>query len=43
VKRLLLIHHDPEHDDEDLQRIVDAARGEFEATEAAREELCIRL
>jgi phosphoribosyl 1,2-cyclic phosphodiesterase len=43
VKRLVLIHHDPEHDDDEMQRIVDQARGEFEATEAAREGLCIGL
>jgi phosphoribosyl 1,2-cyclic phosphodiesterase len=43
VKRLVLIHHDPEHDDEQMHRIVDLARTEFACTEAAREGLCIRL
>ncbi len=43
VKRLLLIHHDPEHTDEDLRRIVDLARAEFSCTDAAREGLVVRL
>jgi phosphoribosyl 1,2-cyclic phosphodiesterase len=43
VKRLLLIHHDPEHDDQQIDRMVDMARAEFEATEGAREGLHIKL
>ena len=43
VKKLVLIHHDPEHDDAEMQRIADAARKEFENTEAAFEGLCIQL
>jgi phosphoribosyl 1,2-cyclic phosphodiesterase len=43
VKKLLLIHHDPEHGDEEMRRIVDAARREFEGTDAAREGMCVQL
>lgn len=43
VKKLVLIHHDPEHDDDAMQRIADAARQEFGNTEAAVEGLCIRV
>jgi phosphoribosyl 1,2-cyclic phosphodiesterase len=43
VKQLVLIHHDPEHDDAEMRRITDAARNEFENTEAAFEGLCIQL
>jgi phosphoribosyl 1,2-cyclic phosphodiesterase len=43
VKRLLLIHHDPEHDDGEMRRIVDLTRAEFEATDAASEGLTVRL
>ena len=43
VKRLVLIHHDPEHEDAEIHRIVDQARAEFECTEGAKEGLTIRL
>jgi phosphoribosyl 1,2-cyclic phosphodiesterase len=43
VKRLVLIHHDPEHDDSEMHRIVQLARAEFACTDAAREGLTIRL
>jgi len=43
VKRLVLIHHDPEHEDTEMHGIVDLARAEFEGTEAAKEGLSIRL
>jgi phosphoribosyl 1,2-cyclic phosphodiesterase len=37
VKRLILFHHDPEHDDVAVERIVAAARGEFAPSDGARE------
>jgi phosphoribosyl 1,2-cyclic phosphodiesterase len=37
VKRLLLFHHDPSHDDLTLHGICTNARQEFQATEMARE------
>jgi phosphoribosyl 1,2-cyclic phosphodiesterase len=37
VKELVLFHHDPERDDEEVKRIVDDARGEFGAVRGARE------
>lgn len=37
VKRLVLFHHDPEHTDEEMERICEAARREFAATEVAIE------
>jgi phosphoribosyl 1,2-cyclic phosphodiesterase len=43
VKRLVLIHHDPERDDSALHRLVDLARAEFPFTEAAREGCSIEL
>ena len=43
VKKLLLIHHDPEHDDDDMRQIVDLTRGEFEGADAAREGMSIQL
>jgi len=41
VKRLVLFHHDPNHDDEWMKQIVHEARRHFENTEAAREGLDI--
>ena len=41
VKRLVLIHHDPGHDDRFMNRLEMEARTEFEQTEAAREGLTI--
>ena len=38
VRRLVLFHHDPDHTDENLDRIVDEARGHFAETVAAREQ-----
>jgi len=35
--RLFLIHHDPTHDDEQVESMVEAARGVFTPSEAARE------
>ena len=43
VTRLILFHHDPRHDDQCMQRIVDEARKHFENTEVAREGLEIAL
>jgi phosphoribosyl 1,2-cyclic phosphodiesterase len=43
VKRLVLIHHDPERTDAQLQEIVNLARSEFEHTEAASVGLAICL
>jgi phosphoribosyl 1,2-cyclic phosphodiesterase len=43
VKRLVLIHHDPERDDSALHRLVDLARAQFPFTEAAREGCSIEL
>jgi phosphoribosyl 1,2-cyclic phosphodiesterase len=37
VKQLVLFHHDPEHDDQAMARILDQARAEFENTMGARE------
>lgn len=37
VKRLILFHHDPGHDDEWMRQIVHEARRHFENTEGARE------
>jgi phosphoribosyl 1,2-cyclic phosphodiesterase len=37
VKRLILFHHDPTHDDGTVQKFVDQARQTFENTEAAKE------
>jgi phosphoribosyl 1,2-cyclic phosphodiesterase len=37
VKQLLLFHHDPNHNDAAVSQIVDRARAEFPAAEAARE------
>jgi hypothetical protein len=40
VRRLALFHHDPDHDDETLDRLLDEARSQAEkATERAREEI----
>jgi phosphoribosyl 1,2-cyclic phosphodiesterase len=38
VKQLILFHHDPAHDDAEIQHFVDQARRTFENTEAARED-----
>jgi phosphoribosyl 1,2-cyclic phosphodiesterase len=37
VKKLILFHHDPSHDDDMLDAIVQQARGKFRATDAAQE------
>lgn len=37
AKQLILFHHEPEHGDEEITRIVDAARAVFENTLGARE------
>jgi ribonuclease BN (tRNA processing enzyme) len=37
VKKLILFHHDPSHDDRTVQDFVDQARRTFENTEAAKE------
>ncbi|MBZ5607028.1 MAG: MBL fold metallo-hydrolase [Acidobacteriia bacterium] len=37
VKQLILFHHDPNHDDQMISRIVEQARAHFPNTEAARE------
>jgi phosphoribosyl 1,2-cyclic phosphodiesterase len=41
VKQLVLIHHDPDHDDSTLCHIVDKACEEFEFTRAASEGSCV--
>ena len=43
VKRLILFHHDPDHDDKQIDSILRQARGRFRATLAAREGLTLRL
>lgn len=43
VKQLVLIHHDPEHDDSTLSRIVNDACEEFEDTSAAVEGTCFAV
>jgi phosphoribosyl 1,2-cyclic phosphodiesterase len=43
VKRLILFHHDPSHDDAFLDGIVSQARFHFENTDAASEGLDIRV
>ncbi len=43
VKKLILFHHDPGHDDAFLSDIVQQARKHFPATQAAREGLCLRV
>lgn len=43
VKRLLLTHHDPSHDDDAIQAKVDAARVIFPGTDAAHEGQRLRL
>jgi phosphoribosyl 1,2-cyclic phosphodiesterase len=43
VKRLVLIHHDPERTDVQLREIVNLARAEFEHTEAASVGMTLRL
>ena len=43
VKQLVLFHHDPQHDDKAISRIVEDAAAEFDNTIAAREGLSIRL
>jgi phosphoribosyl 1,2-cyclic phosphodiesterase len=37
ARRLFLFHHDPTHDDEQIEAMVEAARLDFVASEAARE------
>jgi len=43
VKKLILFHHDPSHDDETLNQILGNARQQFENTDVAKEgcELCL--
>lgn len=43
VKRLILCHHDPDRSDDEVDRIVEAAREEFPGVEAAREGMNILL
>lgn len=43
VKRLILIHHDPDREDSQLHKIVNLAREKFESTEAASVGLTIHL
>jgi phosphoribosyl 1,2-cyclic phosphodiesterase len=43
VKRLLLFHHDPNHNDEDIDGIVKQARGWFAETSGAQEGATISL
>ena len=43
VKQLLLFHHDPNHDDEEMDKIVMEARGSFGAVSAAQEGMTISL
>ncbi len=43
VKRLLLFHHDPEHDDAALERLCQEARLQFPATDLASEGLEVKL
>ena len=37
VKRLILFHHDPSHDDQTMNKILDEARRHFENTDVAKE------
>ena len=43
VKQLVLFHHDPSHDDADMERIVELAREIFECTSAATEGVTITI
>jgi ribonuclease Z len=43
VKRLVLFHHDPDHDDRDIDVIQRNAKRQFRASVAAREGLMIKL
>lgn len=43
VKKLILFHHDPTHDDATISAIVDEARRHFEHTDAAREGATINV
>ncbi len=43
VKRLLLTHHAPEHDDETVERLTDEARACFPNTEPAHEGMVVEL
>jgi phosphoribosyl 1,2-cyclic phosphodiesterase len=43
VKRLALFHHDPGHDDRQIERLTDQARGLFANVAAAREGLTVTL
>jgi len=43
VKRLILFHHDPGHDDAAIQSLVEAARRHFENTDAATEGCTIEV
>jgi len=43
VKRLILTHHDPEHNDEFIDRMLEEARREFPATDAAYQGMTITL
>lgn len=43
VKRLILFHHDPQHDDRTMQAIVAEARRHFEPTDAAQEGTTLSL
>lgn len=43
VKRLVLFHHDPDHDDRDIDAILRNARKQFQATVAAKEGLTLKM
>ncbi len=43
VKKLILFHHDPAHDDAFLDGIVEQARRHFPTTIAAREGICVSI
>jgi ribonuclease BN (tRNA processing enzyme) len=43
VKRLALFHHDPGHDDRQIERLTEQARGLFANVAAAREGLTVTL
>jgi phosphoribosyl 1,2-cyclic phosphodiesterase len=43
VKKLILFHHDPDHNDRQVDAILRSARRQFRATHAAREGMSIRV
>jgi phosphoribosyl 1,2-cyclic phosphodiesterase len=43
VQRLVLYHHEPEHDDDTLDKIEQEAQQQFPATVLAREGMCIEI